>query len=70
MDADMFVRADIEQIFDQYGSRKEYAVSCVKHKYTPDIGKKMDGVVQTYIERTGLNFMLFNCDHERTNANC
>ena len=67
MDADMFVRADIEQIFDQYGSRKEYAVSCVKHKYTPDVGKKMDGVVQTqYHRKNWSSFMLFNCDHERT----
>jgi len=66
MDADMFVRADIEQIFDQYGSRSEYAVSCVKHKYSPSAGKKMDGVAQTqYHRKNWSSFMLFNCDHEK-----
>ena len=34
MDADMFVRGDIEGIFGVYGNRTEFAVQCVKHKYS------------------------------------
>ena len=55
MDSDMFVRGDIEGIFGVYGNRTDFAVQCVKHKYEPPEGAKMDGVAQTAIaERTGL----------------
>ena len=32
MDSDMFVRADISEIFEEYG-QYEYALSVVKHDY-------------------------------------
>ncbi len=64
MDADMFVRGDIEGIFGVYGKRTEFAVQCVKHKYEPPEGAKMDGVAQTrYRRKNWSSFMLFNCSH-------
>ena len=51
MDADMFVRGDIEGIFSVYGKRTDFAVQCVKHKYEPPEGAKMDGVAQTRYHR-------------------
>jgi hypothetical protein len=64
MDADMLVRADIEGIFGVYGNRTQFAVQCVKHKYEPPEGEKMDGVAQTrYRRKNWSSFMLFNCSH-------
>jgi lipopolysaccharide biosynthesis glycosyltransferase len=32
MDSDMFVKADIEEVFETYGSNKDIALHCVKRK--------------------------------------
>lgn len=69
MDADMFVRSDIREIFDVYGRNKEYAIQVVKHNYNPDEGTKLDGVKQTrYNRKNWSSFMLWNCDHEKNRA--
>ena len=51
MDCDMFVRADISEIFDEYGQYEEYAVSVVKHDYNPKDTKKMDNQKQENYNR-------------------
>lgn len=64
MDADMFVRADIAGIFEVYNDSR-YAVQCVKHKYEPEPGLKLDGQLQTnYNRKNWSSFMLFNCSHK------
>ena len=64
MDADMFVRSDITEIFDLYGQSKQYAISCVQHDHAPSEKTKMDGQVQTiYRRKNWSSFVLWNCDH-------
>ena len=66
MDADMFVRSDVREIFEVYGRNKEYAVQVVKHNYNPEAGTKLDGVQQTrYNRKNWSSFVLWNCDHEK-----
>jgi hypothetical protein len=55
MDADMFVRWDIEELFNKYGNREEFAVQVVKHNYRPKEGLKMDGQVQQNYNRNWLD---------------
>ena len=50
MDSDMLVRADIDGIFKVYNDNN-YAAYCVKHKYSPPEGTKLDGVAQTRYHR-------------------
>src|SRR5580765_1370056 len=45
MDCDMLARGNISRVFDNLDSTK--AVYCVKHKYEPIPGFKMDGQEQT-----------------------
>ena len=64
MDCDMFVRADISEIFDEYGQYEEYAVSVVKHDYNPKDTKKMDNQKQeNYNRKNWSSFILWNCEH-------
>lgn len=64
MDSDMLVRADIEEIFETYGSNKDIALHCVKHNYNPSSTTKMDGQIQqSYNRKNWSSFMLFNCGH-------
>ena len=64
MDADMFVRWDIEELFNKYGNREEFAVQVVKHNYRPKEGLKMDGQVQqNYNRKNWSSFILWNCSH-------
>jgi len=64
MDGDMFVRADISEIFDIYGRDRTKAIHCVQHDYWPDERSKMDGQVQTlYHRKNWSSFVLWNCDH-------
>ena len=64
MDCDMFVRADISEIFDEYGQYEDYAVSVVKHDYNPKDTKKMDNQKQeNYNRKNWSSFILWNCEH-------
>jgi len=64
MDCDMFVRSDIDEIFDTAGANSSAAISCVKHDYNPSDTSKMGGKVQTaYSRKNWSSFVLWNCDH-------
>ena len=64
MDADMFVRADISEIFNIYGRDTSKAIHCVKHDYWPKESSKRDGKVQTvYFRKNWSSFVLWNCAH-------
>jgi len=63
MDCDMYIRTDISELFeicrDSY-----YPLWCVKHKYEPEKGVKMDGKAQEpYKRKNWSSLMMFNCDH-------
>jgi len=50
MDCDMFLRADITEVFEEYGQFDEYAVSVVKHDYKPkEVFKMEDKIVQQWL---------------------
>ncbi len=62
IDADMLVRGDLNEIFRK--ADPQYAVMCVKHKFDPPEGIKMDGQAQTrYARKNWSSVMLFNVDH-------
>lgn len=62
MDGDMMVRGNLARLFR--GLDRSKAVYCVKHRYDPPPGVKMDGQTQTrYARKNWSSFMLFNCDH-------
>ncbi len=62
MDCDMLSRWNLERVFDEVDRSK--AVTCVKHKYEPPAGVKMDDQVQShYARKNWSSFMIFNCDH-------
>ena len=64
MDSDMFVRGDIDELFDKYCKYDRYAVQVVKHDYSPKATTKMDNQVQTvYRRKNWSSFILWNCDH-------
>lgn len=64
MDSDMMVKADIGEIFEEYGRNEQYAVQCVKHDYRPTAERKMDGQVQQqYNRKNWSSFVLWNCSH-------
>ena len=64
MDCDMFLRADISEVFEEYGSFEEYAVSVVKHDYKPTETTKMDNQKQhIYNRKNWSSFVLWNCGH-------
>ena len=64
MDSDMFVRTNIEELFEEYTSNEDYAIRCVKHNYNPTATIKMDGQVQQqYNRKNWSSFVLWNCSH-------
>jgi hypothetical protein len=64
MDSDMYLRTDINEIFEEYNS-DYYPLYCVKHKYAPGDGVKMDGrKQQDYRRKNWSSLMLFNCGHK------
>ena len=63
LDADMYLRSDISEVFDRYASQYT-ALSVVKHDYQPTDTLKMDGQVQTnYSKKNWSSLMLWNCEH-------
>lgn len=62
VDCDVLVRANIDRLIEGLDRRK--ALYCVKHKYEPASGDKMDGAAQTsYPRKNWSSVMLFNLDH-------
>lgn len=61
-DGDMLFRGNVGRMFDRLDRNR--AVYCVKHKYDPPVGVKMDGQSQTrYSRKNWSSFLVFNCDH-------
>lgn len=61
MDCDMFVRADIAELFKYPKTKGLY---CVKHEYKPPTSLKMDGQRQeNYHRKNWSSLMLWNCEH-------
>ena len=64
MDSDMYVRADITELFDLC-NMDYYPVYCVHHKYEPEKTTKMDGQIQEpYRRKNWSSLMMFNCGHD------
>ena len=62
MDGDMMVCENLPPLFSSLD--KKYAVYCVKHKFEPPPGVKMDGQTQTrYARKNWSSFMIFHCNH-------
>lgn len=62
MDGDMMVRDNLAPLFASLD--KKYAVYCVKHRFDPPEGVKMDGQAQTqYPRKNWTSFLIWNCDH-------
>lgn len=67
MDGDVLVRGNICRLFDKLDRSK--AVYCVKHKFDPPAGVKMDGQQQTrYARKNWSSVVAFNCDHAANKA--
>jgi lipopolysaccharide biosynthesis glycosyltransferase len=63
MDCDMYIRTDITELFDMCQDNY-YPLWCVKHKYEPPKGTKMDGKAQEpYARKNWSSLMMFNCSH-------
>jgi hypothetical protein len=61
-DGDMLFRGNVARMFDSLD--RQYAVYCVKHRFAPPAGVKMDGQQQTrYARKNWSSFLVFNCDH-------
>ena len=64
MDCDMYIRADVNELFELC-ENSYYPLWCVKHKYAPKKGIKMDGKEQQpYPRKNWSSLMMFNCGHE------
>ena len=64
MDCDMYIRADVNELFELC-ENSYYPLWCVKHKYAPEKGIKMDGKEQQpYPRKNWSSLMMFNCGHE------
>jgi len=64
MDCDMYIRADVNELFELC-ENSYYPLWCVKHKYAPEKGIKMDGKEQQpYPRKNWSSLMMFNCSHE------
>jgi len=64
MDCDMYLRTDINDLFEEY-KMDYFPLYCVKHKYAPGEGLKMDGQIQeNYRRKNWSSLMLWNCGHE------
>lgn len=67
MDGDMLVRGNLGRLIETLSS--SFAVYCVKHKFEPPAGLKMDGQTQTrYARKNWSSFVIFNCDHPANRA--
>lgn len=65
MDCDMFVRTDINEIFEEY-TLDYYPLYCVKHKYNTENKIKMDNQEQqNYPRKNWSSLMLWNCSHPK-----
>jgi len=63
MDCDMYPRIDFNTLFEEYNN-DFFPLYCVKHKYEPGDGIKMDGrVQQNYRRKNWSSFILWNCSH-------
>ena len=63
MDADMYIRADIKELFDICND-PYYPLWCVHHKYEPKATIKMDNQLQEpYHRKNWSSLMMFNCAH-------
>jgi lipopolysaccharide biosynthesis glycosyltransferase len=63
MDGDVLVRSNLCRLFEKLDRTK--AVYCVKHRFNPPAGVKMDGQQQTrYARKNWSSVVVFNCDHE------
>ena len=64
MDCDMYLRTDINELFEEY-NMDYYPAYCVKHKYEPTDEYKMDGRVQEqYRRKNWSSLILWNCGHD------
>lgn len=62
MDGDTMVRDNLAPLFASLD--RKFAVYCVKHKYDPPAGVKMDGQSQTrYARKNWSSFLIFNTEH-------
>lgn len=67
MDGDMLVRDNLAPLFASLNPK--HAAYCVKHKFDPPTGTKMDGQTQTrYARKNWSSFLIFNCDHPANKA--
>lgn len=61
-DGDMLFRSNVARLFETFD--RKFAVYCVKHKFDPPEGVKMDGQQQRRYERKNWSsFIAFNCAH-------
>jgi hypothetical protein len=64
MDCDMYLRTDINEIFEEY-NMDYYPAYCVKHQYEPAEEYKMDGKKQEHYRRKNWSsLILWNCGHD------
>jgi len=69
MDADMFVRSDITEVFDTY-KPVDGPISCVQHEHVPEEGFKMDAKIQTiYRRKNWSSFVLWDCSNPFLKSN-
>lgn len=62
-DADILFRANVDMMAKELDPTK--AAYCVKHRYEPKPGVKMDGQLQTaYARKNWTSFMIWNVGHE------
>jgi hypothetical protein len=67
MDGDVLVRGNLARLFDELDPLN--AIYCVKHKFDPPAGVKMDGQEQTrYARKNWSSVVVFNCDHPANRA--
>jgi hypothetical protein len=61
-DGDVLYRSNVARLFDALD--RKFAVYCVKHRFAPPSGIKMDGQFQTqYARKNWSSVLVFNCDH-------
>lgn len=61
-DGDTMIRSNLPPLLASLDQK--YAVYCVKHKFEPPPGVKMDGQKQTqYARKNWSSFIIFNCNH-------
>jgi lipopolysaccharide biosynthesis glycosyltransferase len=70
IDCDFLFKKDVRNLWkvieESIENKKNYAVMCVQHDYTPKSMTKMDGQEQTvYPRKNWSSCMLFNCEHPK-----